>query len=132
MSFGVESFVDSPNLPSLASLKRANLLALATHYKLETTSGMKKNDIQALLVDYLVEEEIVSEDKTLLVPTTRAVELRRLELREKEKEWESQLRLKELEFKERELVMQLKIRELELAAATPTPASRRTEFDVSK
>ena len=93
---------------------------------------MKKNDIRALLVDYLVEEEIVSEDETLLVPTTRAVELRRLELREKEKEWESQLRLKELEFKERELAMQLKIRELELAVATPTPASRHTEFDVSK
>ena len=28
--------------------------------------------------------------------------------------------------------MQPKIRELELAAATPTSASRRTEFDVSK
>ena len=79
-----------------------------------------------------IDEEIVSEDESVIAKTMSAVELKKLELREREKEREDQLCLKELEFKEHELAMQLKIRELELTAATPTPISRHTEFDVSK
>ena len=120
MSFSVESFV-----------KKSELLTLTNHYKLETTSGMRKNEIRTALIEYLVDEEIVLQDEA--AETTSTVELKKLELREKEeKEREGQLHLKELEFKKHELAMQLKIRELELAAATPTSASRRTEFDVSK
>ena len=63
---------------------------------------------------------------------TSAVEIKKLELREREKEQEVELCLKELEFKEHELAIQLKIRELELAAATPASTSRCTKFDVSK
>ena len=61
-----------------------------------------------------------------------AVELKKLEFGEREKEQECQLHLKELEFNKCELDMQLKIRELELAAASPTLPSRHTEFNVSK
>ena len=122
--------MEAPTLLSLTLLKKSELLALANHYKLETTSGMRKNEIRKALIEYLVDEEIVSEDET--AETTSAVELKKLELREKEKEREGQLCLKELEFKEHELAMQLKIRELELAMVTPTSVSRRTEFVVSK
>ena len=132
MSFSVESFVEAPALSSLTALKRSDLLALADHYKLEITSGMRKNAIRTVLIEHLIDEEIVSEDETVGVETTSVVELKRLELREREKERESQLRLKELEFKERELAMQLRIKELELAADTPTSASGRREFDASK
>ena len=122
--------MEAPTLLSLTLLKKSELLALANHYKLETTSGMRKNEIRKALIEYLVDEEIVSEDEA--AETTSAVELKKLELREKEKEREGQLHLKELEFKEHELAMQLKIRELELAAVTPTSVSRCTEFVVSK
>ena len=44
---------------------------------------------------------------------TSAVELKKLELQEREKEQEVELCLKELEFKECELAIPLKIRELE-------------------
>ena len=63
MSFSVESFVDSPKLSALMSLKKAELTTLAQHYKLEVPSTMKKSDIRKMLVDYLVDEEIVSEDE---------------------------------------------------------------------
>ena len=130
MSFSVESFVEAPTLSSLTLLKKSELLALAYHYKLETTSGMRKNEIRTALIEYLIDKEIISEDEA--AETTSTVELKKLEFREKEKEREDQLRLKELQFKERELAMQLKIRELELAAATSTSVSRCTEFDMSK
>ena len=81
MSFSVESFVDSPKLFALMSLKKAELATLAQHYKLEVPSTMKKSDIRKMLVDYLVDEEIVSEDEA--ESDTSAVELKRLELRER-------------------------------------------------
>ena len=132
MSFSVESFVDAPKLSTLSSLKKAELTALAQHYKLEVTNTMKKSDIRKLLAEYLVEEEIVSDDDELA--SDNVVELKKLELKDKEKERESQLRLKEIELRERELATQLKIKELEIAAATaPTDsAPRRADFDVSK
>ncbi|XP_065920260.1 uncharacterized protein [Dysidea avara] len=133
MSFSVESFVDSPKLSTLVPLKKADLSALAQHYKLEITSTMKKSDIRRLLVEHLVEEEIVSDDEDSLT-SANVVELKKLELKDKEKERESQLKLKKMELKERDLTIQLKIKELELAAATATasPTPRRSDFDVSK
>ena len=64
MLFTVESFAETPTLlSSLLMLKRSDLLALASHYKMETISGMRKNEIQTALMEYLIDEEIVSEDK---------------------------------------------------------------------
>ena len=73
-------FVESPTLSSLTVLMRSDLLTLANHYKLETTSGMRKNKIRTALIEYLIDEEIVSEDKTVVEETTSAVKLKRLEL----------------------------------------------------
>ena len=61
-------------------LKRSDLLALANHYKLEATSGMRKNEIRAVLIRCLIDEEIVSDDETVVAETMSAVELKRLEL----------------------------------------------------
>ena len=52
MSFSIKAFVESPKLPILVSLKKADLSALAQCYKLEITSIMKKSNIQKLLVEY--------------------------------------------------------------------------------
>jgi len=45
---------------------------------------MKKSDIRKLLVKHLVEEEIISDDEDAL-SSTSVVELKKLELRDKEK-----------------------------------------------
>jgi len=93
---------------------------------------MKKSNIRKMLVEHLV-EEIVSDEEDVLTSAS-VVELKKLELRDKEQECESQLKLKEMELKERELTMQLKIKELEFAVATATaePAPHHGNFDVSK
>ena len=57
------------------------------------------------------------------------MELRRLELQDREKERESQLRLKELEIDEKELSRQLRLKELEvLTSKSPS----ESQFDISK
>jgi len=76
MSFSIESFVDSPKLSTLVPLKKADLSALAQHYKLEITSTMKKSDIRKMLVEHLAEEEIVSAEEDALTSTSRAKETR--------------------------------------------------------
>jgi len=63
-----------------------------------------------------------------------AVELKQLEVADREKERKSQLRLKELEIREKELSVQLRLRELE-ASSPPTVTPRTVEppqFDISK
>jgi len=133
MSFSVDSFVESPSLLSLGPLKKAELLSLAEHYKLEATQTMRKAEIRSKLVEYLVDEEIISEEES--ESTTDTIELRKLELQDKEKEREAQLKMKELEIREQELAMQLKIKELELTAASthsPVSVGQPAEFDVSK
>ena len=131
MSFSVDSFVASPKLTSIGPLRKAELLSLAQYYKLEVSQGMKKAEIRTMIVEYLIEEEIVSEDEGLL--STNTVELKRLELQDKEREREAQLKLKEMELRERELAIQLKMKELEVAAASPpTPTREPAGLDVSK
>ena len=129
MSFNVDSFVKSLKLSTLTSLKKAELSAFALHYRLEVTNTMKKSDNRKLLVDHLVEEEIVSDDEVELASAS-VVELKKLELKDKEKEHESQIRMKEMELRERELSTQLRMKELEVAAATATTSP--TDFDVNK
>ena len=51
-----------------------------------------------MIIEYLVEEEIVSEDE--IPSTTDAIELKRLKLQDKEKEREAQLKMKEMELQE--------------------------------
>ena len=83
MSFQVEDFTASPRLAILTSLKKTELVSLATHYKLEIPSGSRKADIRKIITKYLVEEEIVSEEEE---DTPTDLELKRLEYQERE--WE--------------------------------------------
>ena len=103
--------------PKLATLKRSKLVSLASHYNLEVNSGMRKGDVRKLVSDYLLNENVVS-DEEAGESVESAVELKRLKLQEKEKEHETQVRLKELEIRERKIAVQLKMKELELATTT--------------
>ena len=50
-SFSVKSFVEKPTLAVVCTLKTAQLVALAQHYKLECGT-MKKGEVKELVVDY--------------------------------------------------------------------------------
>jgi len=63
------------------------------------------------------------------------VELKRLELQDREREWEANGKLCELEVRDKELSLQLKLKELENATATPStssPAGTAALFGISK
>ena len=86
-----------------------------------------------MLINHLTEEEIISEDEVDITSIQgtdeNTLELRRLELQDREKKRESQLRLKELEIHEKELSIQLRLKELEV----PTSKSpNESQFDISK
>ena len=136
--FSVESFVEKPSLRVVRVLKKSQLTTLAQHFKLELTTTMKKSEVKQLVIDYLVDEELVSDEELEAtsdhVVSENAVELKRLELADKEKERESQLKLKELEIREKELNVQLRLKELE-APSRPSVTPRTVEspqFDISK
>ena len=51
--FTAESFAEKPSLLTLDSLKKADLLAIAQHYKLSsTTSALKKGEIKKLIKEF--------------------------------------------------------------------------------
>ena len=92
--FDIEAFIADPMVLMLDSLKKADLLTIAQHYKLPTNTTQK---VQQYLIDEESEPKEVSEP---LVSSTAMLELKCLEFQEKEKEKESQVRLKELEIYE--------------------------------
>ena len=65
-TFELERFVSSPTLEELTSLTKVNLLAVALHYKLSVTEAMSKAQIRKLVVQYLQEEEMLSESAEIM------------------------------------------------------------------
>ena len=136
--FSVEEFVKEPSLRVINSLKKPQLIEVGTYYKLEVDASMKKGEVKRLLVEFLIDEEIIPEDEenSSVTPLSNEndLELRRLELQDKEKEREDQLKLKELELREKELLVQLRLKELETPASRPpvVRSASETKFDISK
>ena len=136
MSLDIESFVKEPSLTVLSKLKRAELTQLAEHYKLTVANGAKKGEIRQIIVKYLHEEELISDDE---IEEPSAIAICRLELEARAKEREAELKVKELQLREKELEVQLRLKELEVsksAAVSPPTSSRETGgrdiFDVSR
>ena len=53
--FSIEAFVEELTIKIVKSLKKADLLVIAKHYKLEVGNTMKKSEIKQLDIDYLME-----------------------------------------------------------------------------
>ena len=68
MSFSAEGFTEKLSLAILSTLKKTELVSLATHYKLEFASSAKKVDVRRILTQYLVDKEIVSEEEQESLP----------------------------------------------------------------
>jgi len=94
--FNIDTFVEEPTLKVVKSLKKAELIQVTQHYKLEFNSTLKKSELKKLVIEFLVEEEVVSENDSELPitasqdATLSILKLRRLELQDKERERESQ------------------------------------------
>ena len=134
--FNLESFVYAPSLQQLKSLKKSHLQQIAKHFILDFTTATRKDDLSCLIMEHLIDEELVSDTEEPAdyplssVVDSSVVELKRLELEDKEQEQEANVKLRELEVREKELSLQLKLRELE--RATTAPAGPAAPFDISK
>ena len=102
MSSDIEAFVSAPSVSALALLKKTELIQVAECYKLTMSSGMKKGEIRQLILSYLHDEELVSEDEGDFTDSS-AASLKRLELQERAKEREVEVKQKELQLREKEL-----------------------------
>ena len=84
MSFDVDTFVADTKLTGLTTLKRSELVVLANHYELEVHSGMRKADVWKLVRANLLDENMIS-DKEVNKNGESAIELKKMELRERER-----------------------------------------------
>lgn len=106
--FSLEEFVASPTLEVISNVTRDQLVMIAGHYKIDVTGSPVKADLLKFLIDTLSArgllesvggEEATGVSKPALLPAPEMpltpstpskaeLELRRLQLREKEIEWE--------------------------------------------
>ncbi|XP_071962573.1 uncharacterized protein [Antedon mediterranea] len=130
MVFEPETFFADPTQEVFNSLKKDDLLKLATHLGLkDVESSMRKNDIKSRLLTYLVEEDIFdSSVMSSQVDSSIDAKLREIELQNMK---EIEIRRMELEFEREERDFKLKLRELELASGISQPISN-PKFDVTK
>ena len=93
----MEGFYTEPTLEVLNSLKKKELLDVVKHYKLEVSESASKAEIKKLVLDYLVEEELITEPETTAADgpsKQQLLELKRLEFQEREREREAQFKLR--------------------------------------
>ena len=106
-------------------LKISELLSVASHYKVEVSSTIRKAELQKVISQWI---------KNLCL--TKNMNLQQIyktkEIRERERECKSQIRIKELKIRECELSIQLKAKELEVTRTVTSETSRREKFDMSK
>ena len=141
----LEEFIKSPTLDALSNITHDELLRVAGHYKVEVHGSPVKADLFNLLAEALSAQGIftdgentlpdpqrgspVSDGSTRPIITKATLELRRLELREKEIEWErekTRLEADRQAVRERERwEHELKLKDLEI-----TQAIRLKELDI--
>ena len=122
--FDAESFLKEKEdeiVRKFLTLRKSELILLAQNLQLEIRSAMRKFEIQRVILNYLVEEEIVSEDKIEIpevmpipMPTVemRKLELQhKLEIRENENRWRKRkLNKKNLEIEKMRMMEEEKTR----------------------
>ena len=71
MSFNLHTFIAEPQLDKFNRLKNADLLQIGQYHKLAVNSSMSKGDIKKLVLNYLLEEEIFSEEEMERIALSR-------------------------------------------------------------
>ncbi|KAJ8348577.1 hypothetical protein SKAU_G00271660 [Synaphobranchus kaupii] len=137
--FDLERFVDDPTLEQLDSCREADLVLIAEYFKIDVSRSETKRQIKTKVTEGLLERQILFEGadpgKSTLIKTespdtttqTRQFELemRHLDLREKEVAAQARLREKELEAN-------VRLRELEVEAMRAGSRAQPTEFSISR
>ncbi|KAM7406893.1 hypothetical protein PAMA_002878 [Pampus argenteus] len=141
MEFSVEEFVAHPTLEQFHTCTKEQLISLATFLEVPLSKQMKKQVMKAELLSVLTKKGLLS-DVTLKTAVAGSdgseavrlkeleIEMRRLDLKEKEFFGELEVRKMEEETKR-----QIRLKELELQQNPlfqPPPPSSPSDFDVNK
>ena len=93
MSFDLENFVTPPSLDVINSLKKANLLVITQHFDLRVSEATTKAQLKKSIIEHL-QEELLSDSsgtgETGTMTGEEKLELKQLELQEKERAREAQ------------------------------------------
>ena len=133
MSFKVEAFVSkfeqSPSITLIESLRKQELIEVATHYGLSPSVSMRKPEIRQIVLNYCFQEGILTLQKISSESKGDVLELKRLELEMKRLELEDQKeqRAHELALKENEL----RLKQLEMQDNSGTRDSS-VKFDPTR
>lgn len=161
--FSLEAFITSPTIEVLSSVTRDELVSIAGHYKVEVRGSPSKAEILTKLTDFLSARGVFGEAKKDSpeigaspetadraypgTPTKAELELRRLELREKEIEWEREktrleadrqvvrdreCREHEYKMKDLEVAQAIRLKELEIKARESGLTLPTDRFDVTR
>ena len=110
-----------------ASRRNIRLKWLVEHYSLAAYTSMGISQIKRIVLIHLLDEEIIpSSEVTDEITCDKSsmtgeelLQLKRLEMEERDKEREAQYRMKELELREKELTFHVKLKELEAKVDNP-------------
>lgn len=87
--FVLNDFITKPTVTALFKLTKAEWVALATHYKLQCSPSLRKDEVKQSVLAYFVKEEIFTEEEVdLLEHPNHLIALRQIELEEKRLEVE--------------------------------------------
>lgn len=152
MSFDLEKFVKEPSQEHFLMARKSDLLKLAKHYDVkEAKPSMRKHEISNILVKFLIDEEIVSEDFSVLIGTDGSdfelqFKLQQLKIQAEQDRLQMQLQIQfeheerlkekqmqlEREERERDRQFQLQIKQMEIDRANQTRHNTEKPFDVTK
>lgn len=127
MAFDAKNFMHDlegdPTVDRVNALKKSELLCVCKHLNLEVKTAMKKAEVKVVLLEYLVDENVLSDSvlENVQIVTSSDFEMKKLELEF------------DLKRRETELQAQLSLRQLELESERLKSAQVFSkEFDVSK
>ena len=159
MPINAQVFLSLPDLAeNLKTLKKEDLLALASHFQLTTNSVMKKSEIRELVVQKLIEVSLIEEQNIETIKENEGdfhlqLEMKKLDMqmqredrefkmqmqREKEdREFKMQMQKdqREFEFKKLEMEKEIELEKLKVQQGRTSQqhsfADHRNQFDASK
>lgn len=83
MSFDVNTFATNPSKTALYNLTKTQLRQVVDKVGLECDTTAKKAELREALLDYFIEEDLISEEQ---LSTSDKLEIKRLELEHKARE----------------------------------------------
>jgi len=66
-SFNIEAFTKEPTLKVVKSLKKAELIQVAQHYKLEVNSTLRKSELKKLVMEVLYSLAVIYHPQLAIV-----------------------------------------------------------------